>query len=453
MADTHIYRDCDATADSGYSNKWTWSGWVKKSANGVEQGIFMNKRDDNNTNSRFKLRFKSDDKLSWECKDSGGSDDSSFETNALFRDLNGWYHICFIYDSDNSTATERIKCYVNGLDIRTEYGGFSSDDQASSGFGTLWSSLVNHYIGVVCDNSGTDYWYNGYMSHCHLTYGYRYEASTFGETDSSTGQWKINTSPSVTYGSQGYFMLKNNGSLTDQGTEGNNFTLGSGTLTNMVDNPSDVYATMNSLDNYEQGSTFTICNTKLEWNTNNKNNFATFAMNKGKFYWELKYANITGGANAMVGMSLADTRQADDYPGHDATAWSYYASSGNKYNNGGSSYGDSWTTNDIIGVAFDADTRTLWFSKNGVWQNSATISEIAAGTTTNAAWTGMGSAGDWFIPCCSGYDGNKIEFNFGNGYFSTTQITSAGSNASNIGLFEYDVPDNFTALCTKGLNE
>ena len=76
------------------------------------------------------------------------------------------------------------------------------------------------------------------MSHCHLTYGYRYEASTFGETDSTTGQWKILTSPSVTYGSQGYFMLKNNGSLTDQGTEGNNFTLGSGTLTNMVDNPS-----------------------------------------------------------------------------------------------------------------------------------------------------------------------------------------------------------------------
>ena len=29
----------------------------------------------------------------------------------------------------------------------------------------------------------------------------------------------------------------------------------------------------------------------------------------------------------------------------------------------------------------------------------------------------------------------------------------AGSNASNIGLFEYDVPPNFTALSTKGLNE
>jgi len=448
---THLTRTCDATAGSGYSQKWTWSGWVKRAKLGAEQGIMGNQRNDNNTNSRFKLYFRSTDKLGWECKDSGGSDDSSFETNALFRDTNAWYHITFIYDTDNSTATERIKCYVNGLDVRTAYGGFSSDNQASSGFGTLWSSSVYNYLGTAGNNSGIDMQFYGCMSHCHLTYDQRYEASTFGETDSTTGQWKIKTSPSVTYGTQGYFLLKDNASVTDQSGEGNNYTA-TGTLTKTEDSPSNVFATMNPLDNQNQGSTFTMGNTKLEWNTNNKNNFATFAINKGKFYWEMKYANITGGANAMVGMSLADTRQGDDYPGHDATAWSYYSANGSKYNNGGSSYGNSWTTNDIIGVAFDADTRTLWFSKNGTWQNSATISEIAAGTTTNSAWTGIGSAGDWFIPCMSGYDGNKAEFNFGNGYFSTTAISSAGTNASGIGIFEYDVPTNFTALSLKGMN-
>ena len=203
MANTYIYRACDATADSGFSKKWTWSGWVKRTKLGAEQGIFMNKRDDSNSNSRFKLYFRNSDKLAWEMKDSTAGDDSSFETNALFRDVNAWYHIVFIFDSDNSTATERVKCYVNGLDVRTEYGGFSSDDQASSGFGSLWSSASKHYIGVICDNSGTNFFYNGLMSHCHLTYGYRYEASTFGETDSTTGEWKIKTSPSVTYGSQG----------------------------------------------------------------------------------------------------------------------------------------------------------------------------------------------------------------------------------------------------------
>ena len=42
--------------------------------------------------------------------------------------------------------------------------------------------------------------------------------------------------------------------------------------------------------------------------------------------------------------------------------------------------------------------------------------------------------------------------NFGNGYFGTTAVSSAGTNASNIGIFEYDVPTGYTALSTKGLN-
>ena len=43
-------------------------------------------------------------------------------------------------------------------------------------------------------------------------------------------------------------------------------------------------------------------------------------------------------------------------------------------------------------------------------------------------------------------------FNFGNGYFGTTAVASAGTNASGIGIFEYDVPTGYTALSTKGLN-
>ena len=45
------------------------------------------------------------------------------------------------------------------------------------------------------------------------------------------------------------------------------------------------------------------------------------------------------------------------------------------------------------------------------------------------------------------------QFNFGNGYFGTTAISSEGTNASGIGKFEYDVPSGYTALSTKGLNE
>ena len=56
----------------------------------------------------------------------------------------------------------------------------------------------------------------------------------------------------------------------------------------------------------------------------------------------------------------------------------------------GDAYGDTWTTNDVIGVAIDmTNGGDMWFSKNDTWQNSATASEIAAGTTTNAAVTNM----------------------------------------------------------------
>ena len=48
---------------------------------------------------------------------------------------------------------------------------------------------------------------------------------------------------------------------------------------------------------------------------------------------------------------------------------------------------------------------------------------------------------------------NYCNANFGNGYFGTTAVSSAGTNASGIGIFEYDVPTGYTALSTKGLNE
>ena len=58
---------------------------------------------------------------------------------------------------------------------------------------------------VVAENS----FFDGLLSHVHFTDGYAYDASAFGSTDSTTGEWKINTSPSVTYGTNGFFLLKN----------------------------------------------------------------------------------------------------------------------------------------------------------------------------------------------------------------------------------------------------
>ena len=84
------------------------------------------------------------------------------------------------------------------------------------------------------------------MSHVHLCDGtYSLSASDFGSTDSTTGEWKINTSPSVTYGTNGFFIMKDGNSVTDQSGNSNNFSVSNGTLTKTEDNPSNIFTTLN----------------------------------------------------------------------------------------------------------------------------------------------------------------------------------------------------------------
>jgi hypothetical protein len=90
------------------------------------------------------------------------------------------------------------------------------------------------------------YYFDGSMSHIHFIDGTAYDATAFGEYDAN-GVWKIKTSPSVTYGTNGFFILKDGNSVTDQSPNSNNFTVAGGTLTNTEDNPSNVFATMNPL--------------------------------------------------------------------------------------------------------------------------------------------------------------------------------------------------------------
>jgi len=71
-------------------------------------------------------------------------------------------------------------------------------------------------------------------------------------------------------------------------------------------------------------------------------------------------------------------------------------------------------------------------------------------TITSPSSTNKG----YYFPAGCYFDARAAvqNFNFGNGYFGTTAVSSAGTNASNNGIFEYDVPTGYTALSTKGLN-
>ena len=191
-------------------------------------------------------------------------------------------------------------------------------------------------------------------------------------------------------------------------------------------------------------------------------------MTKGKYYCEIKAGTLNTGATweygilGITGRPLKNVTGSEQYQhlGSVTEDFGYYAFNGHLLNNSGSSntdtaYGNSWTTNDIIGIAVDIDNSKLYFSKNGVWQDSGDPTSGATGTgAISIDAVSSTIMGAYFFGVGAYHYTPRYNFhaNFGNGYFATTAVSSAGTNASNIGIFEYDVPTGYTALSTKGIN-
>jgi hypothetical protein len=418
---------------------WTFSAWFKLSSGGGNT-IFSSYTDANNWTDFYFSGTNNFEFISY-----ASAYLFHFTSSQRFRDYSAWYHIVLTLDTTQATASNRIKLYVNGSQVTA----LDNNDYPTQNSDHKINSTDPHTLGLSETNTAISY--DGYMSEINFIDGQALTPTDFAEFDADSGIWKP-IAYEGTYGTNGFYLeFKDSSALGDDTSgEGNNFTVNNLTsIDQTTDTPTNNFATMNPLQNLPSLNTYSEGNNTVTYTVNNDLAEATFGVTTGKWYWEQKYINATGG-NAMIGVGN-EQAYLSGYLGQNTTGWSYYAPSGGKYHNASTSaYGDSYTTNDIIGIAFDADTRTIWFSKNGVWQNSATIAEISSGTTTNSAYTSMGSAGDLFLPVTSGYNGNVISFNFGNAPYT---ITTGNADANGYGNFEYAVPSGYYALNTKNLAE
>ena len=434
-------------SSAGNRKTWTFSAWVKRSK--ISSGYPRLFSSYQSNNDRFEIYIHQDDTITVESV-YGSSQTLNLKTNRKFRDASAWYHIVVAVDTTQATASNRVKLYVNG----SQETSFSSSTYMSQNENTSTNDTYIQYIGETGYNSGGQN-FDGLMAHVHLVDGTAHDADTFGSTDSTTGIWKPKTSPSVSYGTNGFFLDFADSSAMGNDVSGNNNDLTvSGTITQTIDTPSNVFATFLPVPRIAGGSpvnpTFSNGNTTAYFDNAgyNENAISSLAMNSGKYYWEVKCTNAASDGSGYVG--IVDLASYDNgFVGNQCVA---YRDNGEKINdNTSTSYGNTFTSGDIIGVAFDASTGTIWFSKNGTWQNSATKSEIEAGTTTNSAYTGLSTSTFWHT-LISNYSDRYASINFGNGYFGTTAVSSAGTN-SGVGTFEYDVPSGYKALCTKSINE
>jgi hypothetical protein len=428
MANTYLSRTF-STPTNG--KKFTFSAWMKRSSISGDQAFFSTATGTPITT----FRWNSDNKI-YLFQIVGSSMVWEFATNALYRDVNGWYHLVIAFDSTENSAGDRLKLWINGEQV------------------TSWSTQVNPALDMtptmntairhdVANNRDGNY-FNGSMSHVHFIDGTAYDATAFGQYDAN-GVWTINTSPSVTYGNNGFFILKDGNSVTDQSGNSNDWTVGGGTLTKTEDSPSNVFAVFNATWNLSNGKNLTLTNgnTTTQSNSANWNGaISTIGVSTGKYYWEAKIVSATNNYNfGVVDPDVADVNNTDNIMNQVGYSGFYNFDGGETRIDDVVSTSDYGTfgNGDILGFALDKTNNQFSIYKNG------TI------IVTNAS-LGQGNGTVLPINIIYGTNQGSSNFNFGNGYFGTTAVSSAGTNASGIGIFEHDVPTGFTALSTKGLN-
>ena len=463
MANTRLIRT-NTTATN--AKKGTISVWIKRARIAHEQAIISAL---SSSSDRWQIRFKADDTIDCELGLSGSW--YSLITNRKFRDINAWYHLCLSYDTTQGTASDRASFYINGVQ-QTSFSTANYPPQDSLIY--LFANADTQSIGCnTSDDSTFSNHFDGCMSHLHIIDGTKYAASAFGSTDATTGEWKINTSPSVTYGNNGTFILQDSNSVTDQSGQSNNFVVHDNTLTKTEDNPSNNFATMNTLGTYD-GSMANGNTSVTTDQTNYRYIASTLGVNKGKWYWEVKLktqanymlCGITDQPsfpNSGITMLGNGTYDCAVYTGNltagGGNGHLYHSSTSNADNtNTPGAFMGGLGTNDIITFALDLDsaTKKLYVGVGGNWANGSGSTNQTFGNASGVTIVAPSSTNTGFyFPACGDYSGTNgtFEYNFGNGYFGTTAVSSAGTNASNLGIFELDVPSGYTALCTKGLNE
>jgi hypothetical protein len=427
MASTYLTR---TPASSGSSSVLTYSFWTKRSGLGVLSPFLSG----GNTGTVGQIVFSTSDQLNIY---NGASVIAT--TNAKFRDTSAWYHIVISLNS-SETGTDKCKIWINGV----QETSFATDNRST--FTTI--SQVNQSGIVQYVGSDTSGYVNGLMSHIHMVDGTAYDASTFGETDATTGIWKPKTAPSVTYGTNGFFLkFENSGSMgLDSSPNGNDFTV-NGTLTQTVDTPSNVFATLNPLDNPNQKGNYSTGNLTIDATSSllgDAGTRATLGFSQGKWYWEAKVVTVAGTGNNNNFIGIQDAGSAGQTGS--TNAYALNLNDGNLLHNGSAvtSGLTTYSSGNIIGVGYDADNGDLYLWTNGVAENSGNA--VATGIDTTKTWQP-------YICCHYGANSAKWEANFGNGYFGTTAVSSATSDESGLGIFEYTVPSGYYALCTKNINE
>jgi len=403
-------------ASAGNRKTWTWSGWIKRGAlDGVLQNIF-----NNNTTPIDGFYFDTNNTLKYRSFD-GASEVINMVTTQVFRDASAWYHIIVAMDTTQATSSNRFKLYVNGVQVTA----FSTATYPALNYDTGINSTTVHQIGAYASSSTLD----GYLAEVNFIDGQALDASSFGETSTTTGVW-IPKAYTGTYGTNGFYLdFEDTTSTTTLGYDAagsndwtvNNVSLTSGaTYDSMTDVPTLTsataanYSVWNPINN-GLGGTVSFANMRLSGVSGVFSRInSTIGVSSGKWYFE---ATLTT-ADSFTSIGIGQNNITNEYPGQDALSYAQTLESALSINNNTQpSYGTAFSSGDVFMCAFDLDTNKLFFGKNGTWFGS---SDPATGTNPVYTLT-AGTYNAIARPNPLGFSSNAVlDINFGQRPFTYT---------------------------------
>lgn len=412
-------------SSAGNRQTWSVSMWVKRSKLGVSQQQIFEAGTSGAASSRLFWYFNSSDKIQL------SSGDTNYGAGSIqLRDVGSWYHLLF------RATGGTVYIYVNGV---------LDNSHSISGNLAVNSTIAHNFFSRASQSNNNEV--DGYLAQAAIFDGTAYTYDQVTETEN--GILVPKDLSGLTFGTNGVLLEFGDSSAIGDDTSGNSndFTATNLAASDVVpDSPTNNFATNNGA--MRANITQSEGNLKMVGVGNNYDNLAsTFeidAEDTDGWYWE--YRSIGNDTATGVGIAVSNNQyfnqsdSANPFAHENQAGNVHYQGDGNKRVSGGSatSYGDSWTAGDIIGVAVKAGA--VYFYKNGTIQNSGT-----------AAQTGITGK---VVPAFAINGTNSGTANYGqDSTFAGTETAASNSDTNGLGEFSQTVPSGYKALCSANLPE
>ena len=395
--------------------------------------------------------FTTDDKLIFDLN-AGSNYSTSIH---LFRDPIAWYHIVLAVDTKQTTAADRVKIYVNGEESVNGNSNKFGDWNSYIARNTYlpWNTANRLDIGRFHNN---DSWVNGHFAEFHSVDGQQLEATDFGMTDPTTGQW-IPRQYMGGHGNNGFHLDFDNASDLGNDVSGNNHDFTTSNLEAIDQSsstPTNNFCKINSLMNQglvafdvRAGGTSVLTGSNIS-------HVGTMALTSGKWYWEGVQTSVTGTNYVRMGISAVDADQGNsaDPLGNAYTGWYtgdnafHQTTSQSAYN---VSYNTGWTgmsAGTVWSIALNCDTNPYQMT---IRKNNS-IPGTASNNTNRSVGTYIGNTKAVYpVSVIYGNSSGDTYHNFGCPHVSA--LAGGNADGNGYGNFKYAPPSGYYAICTKNL--